>query len=403
MRYCLAPPQQRYLRISPNISTFCTTKVNVTGTAIATGGVILAYLAWKERGRQYGQVLQDNLKVKILKSRYPSEKLPVYVERKDKLNIIKIFAAMEKRKTLVVCGPRGCGKTAAVRDSLLGKEKVIVVTIGGEDKFDQRLACAITESLGLHTNADVCHTELVKNALRAIKEKEHPPVLVVEVNERFTSNALEKLLGVLKEWGYDNKLVYPVVVLSTSRAALGIKFAIDELRARCIRIGDLHEDEAKTYIKDLCVGLNLVGANDEKAVSKCAEKVVDTIGCRLLHLEGLADSVRLVKMASEQVTLKNLEDLAVKYEHIQLSNSRGALQELHKFFPKDKLNGYFFKKPIGTTVDLDDFRKSIGMEQYSILDKLSEIKPHPFYVDPDTQTVSVGSVFFQKVIDEDCV
>ena len=368
-----------------------------------TTAIVGAYLAWKARGRQYGPVLQKDLEEKILKSTYPAEKSSVCVKRKDKLNIIKIFDAMEKQKTLVVCGPRGCGKTAAVRDSLVGEERVIVVTIGGEDSFDQRLARAITESLELHTNADVSHTEVVKNALRMIKKEGRPPVLVVEVNERFTSNALEKLLGVLKEWGYDNGLVNPVVVLSTSRAALGIKLGIEELRARYVSIGDLDEDDAKSYVKDLCKVLSLEGTNNMEAVSECAEKVVDTIGCRLLHLEGLADSVRLKKSVSEKVTLDDLKELAGKYEHIQLNNSRGALQELHESFPKDKLNEYFFNKPIGTAVDMDDFCKSIGMQQRIVLDKLSGIKPHPFYVDPNTRTVSVGSVFFQKAIDEDYV
>ena len=86
----------------------------------------------------------------------------------------------------MVCGPRGSGKTAAVRETLEGQKGVVIATLADES---QKLARAITESLGLRTNKEVDHTEVVVNALKEIRREpgyvglEHPPVLVVSENE----------------------------------------------------------------------------------------------------------------------------------------------------------------------------------------------------------------------------
>ena len=410
MRYCLAPPQQRLLRTSPNFSTYWTAKINVIAVMVAgMTGLVGTFVAWEERGRKFGQALERDLKEKILKSTILPEykKLSPYIKRRGLPDIVKIFAAMEKQKTVVVCGPQGCGKTAAVHDSLLGEGMVIVVTVSGEDNFDQKIAYAITESLGLATYSDVNHTKLVVNTLNSIKKTKmfkRPPILVVDTNQRFTSKkVLKKLLLVLKDWGYEKGLVSPVVVLSTSQAVLMLKPNKDELRTQFVSIGDLHEYETEFYIEKLCIKLNLGGIDGRASFSKCIEKVVNTIGCRLLHLEVLANninSVRLLKSTSELVTLKNLEYEAEKYGNTQLNDSRRAWQELYKVFPKEKINEHFFKKP-GAAVDMYDFCASVGVDLNIFLDELFEIQPQPLYVDPITRTVTVGSVFFQKVMDED--
>ena len=66
----------------------------------------------------------------------------------------------------MVCGPCGSGKTAAVMETVEGKKGVVVATLDGESQLGQKLARAITESLSLHTNKQVDHTEVVVNALK---------------------------------------------------------------------------------------------------------------------------------------------------------------------------------------------------------------------------------------------
>ena len=328
--------------------------------------------------------------------------LSPYIKRRGLPDIVKIFAAMEKQKTVVVCGPQGCGKTAAVHDSLLGEGMVIVVTVSGEDNFDQKIAYAITESLGLATNSDVNHTKLVANTLNSIKKTKmfkHPPILVVDTNQRFTSEkVLENLLLVLKDWGYEKGLVSPVVVLSTSQAVLMLEPNKDELRTQYVSIGDLHEDETEFYIEKLCIKLNLRGIDGRASFSKCIEKVVNTIGCRLLHLEVLANninSVRLLKSASELVTLKN----------VRLKNTRTPSLVIAEEPCRSHIRPSQKKNSTSTS------SRSLELQLTWMISVQVLVWTYTFFwtnclrfslnVDPITRTVTVGSVFFQKVIDED--
>ncbi|CAI7999920.1 hypothetical protein GBAR_LOCUS2811, partial [Geodia barretti] len=379
---------------------------SITGTVIGT--ITAVFAVWKahqEYNKWFGPALPNALKKKILESTYPAKtkKPSPHIARGGLPDAVDILAAKEKQKTVIVCGPRGSGKTAAVRETLEDKKGVVVVTLAGESQLDQELACAITKSLGLHTNKQVDHTEVVVNALKEIRRNpgslEHPPVLVVEVNERFTSpKALEELALTLKDWGHDEALVRPIVVLSTSRAAMGLEIGMDELRAEFASVGDLDREEAKRYIEQLC---KEEGANNSTAVSKYAEQVVQILGSWLLHLDSFADQVRLFKNTSDQqqVSMKDVVQLASERETIELKDSRRALKPFHKRFPntnKKYLYG-IFKEP-GAAVAVDEFIRMVGDDLPKVLNGLSNIQPHPFYVDPKTQTVGVGSVFVQKVI-----
>ena len=388
-----------------------TVTLNFTQKFIAFGGVGVGgtVMVWREYNRWFGPGLQNDLKEKIRESTYPekNKKPSLYISRGGLPDIMNILATKEKHKTVVVCGPRGSGKTAAVRETLEGKKGVVVVTLAGESQLCQQLACAITESLGLHTNKLVYHAKVVVNALKEIRREpahagvEHPPVLVVEVNERFTPKALEELALTLKDWGHDKALVRPIVVLSTSRAAMGLDIAMDEVRAEFASVGDLDREEAKRYIEKLCRELKLEGADDNEAISKCAEQVVQLLGSRLLHLDSFADQVRLFKN-QQQVSLKALVQFASERETRMLKGSRRALTLFNECFPNANKNDIYgiFKEP-GAAVDVDEFSKMVGENVPKVLHVLSDIQPHPFYVDPKTQTVTVGSVFFQKVIDTD--
>ena len=359
------------------------------GGSIAT--VCAVVLARKEYKRWFGRGLQNDLKRMILNSTYPAKtkKSSLYITRGGLHDIVNIFADKENQKTVMVCGPRGSGKTAAVRETLEGKKGVVAVTLAGESPLRQKLARAITEALGLPTNKQVNHAEDVVNALKEISKEpgqagvEHPPVLVVEVSERFTEpKALEELALTLKDWGHDEALVRPIVVLSTSRAAMGLDIGMEELRAEFASVGDLDHKEAKRYIEQLCRELKLEGANDNAVVSKCAEQVVQILGTRLLHLDSFADQVRLSKNTSDQqqVSVIALVQLASERETSMLKLNRRALKLFHKRFPNANKNDLYeiFKEP-GVTVDVDEFSEMVGEDVSTVLDVLSGIQPHPFY------------------------
>ena len=55
------------------------------------------------------------------------------------------------------------------------------------------------------------------------------PIFIVEVDKKFPSESLEELLLLMKQLGDDSKLVKPIVVLSSSRSALGLNIGIRKL------------------------------------------------------------------------------------------------------------------------------------------------------------------------------
>ena len=112
--------------------------------------------------------------------------------------------------------------------------------------------------------------------------------------------------------------------------------------------------------------------------------------------------MRFYKNTSKQVSLKGLMQLACKYEHKMVKENKRALKRFHKHFPKALKKDLYnlFEEP-GAAIDVDEFSDMVGEDVPMVLDVLSDIKPHPFYVDPKTQTVVVGSIFVQKAINSD--
>ena len=164
----------------------------------------------------------------------------------------------KRQKTLILCGSSGTNKTEAIRDSLKNEKGVVSITFSGHSGSAQRLTYAITQSLGMITNKDIDHTEAVMKVLKVICAKPeyaglgHPPVLVVEVDEQLTSTkALQELSLTLKDWGLEKGLICPIVVLSTSRATVGLQSAMYEVRAEYTSLGDFTNEEAKAYIEQL--------------------------------------------------------------------------------------------------------------------------------------------------------
>ena len=100
--------------------------------------------------------------------------------------------------------------------------------------------------------------------------------------------------------------------------------------------------------------------------------------------------------------MKAVVQLATEHETSKLKDSRRALKQFHKRFPNANKKEFYgiFKEP-GAAVDVDEFSEMVDEDVRTVLDGISNIQPHPFYVDPKTQTVRVGSVFVQKVIDTD--
>ena len=117
------------------------------------------------------------------------------------------------------------------------------------EKFTEKtFASSINESL---TKRHI--TQQGQGFLQDVLRKAKVPlILVVEVNERCSSEQLQSLLLVLKNWGADLRLVRPLVILSAAKAAFGLHIGLLQLRTVPFLVEDLTEAEAELLVKDIC-------------------------------------------------------------------------------------------------------------------------------------------------------
>ena len=142
-------------------------------------------------------------------------------------------------RTVVVVGPRGSGKSTLAHMTLKNTTKVISVHLDTDEPFSpKQFAVKILEALCVPPPESQINTarSRVEQALAASKKDKRVPIIHVEVDVRGDAKQLQNLLILLKVWGEDLKLVRAVVTLSSSRAALGLSIAMDELRADIFEI-----------------------------------------------------------------------------------------------------------------------------------------------------------------------
>ena len=115
------------------------------------------------------------------------------------------------------------------------------------------------------------------------RHKKLQPILVVEADQRCSASHLEHLLLLLKRWGADNKLLRPLVVLSSSRAALGLTLTTEaRFRAQYFVLQDLTEAEGEQLLAGLCKPY--VKSCTAEELSCFCKEVLPVLGMRPLHL-----------------------------------------------------------------------------------------------------------------------
>ena len=108
------------------------------------------------------------------------------------------------------------------------RERSAVIKIFYEGEISGDFAIAVLRSLNV-TLPD--STDPMTFLLDVVTKLEEKHTLVVEVDTRFGSKRLEDLLLLMKRFGDDLQLVQPVVILSSSRAALTLEINASSLRA----------------------------------------------------------------------------------------------------------------------------------------------------------------------------
>ena len=222
----------------------------------------------------------------------------------------------------------------------------------------------------------------------------------MEVNDRVTSKELQTLLVTFKSWGDDLQLMQCVIVLSSSRAALGIQIPLNELRGRVHLLGDLTDSEAKTFIKRMF--------EECDTTVKCQEELINKahalIGNRLLHLHTVRTSLKLSKVKSLDIAMKHVKEITARYEDNYASATIDFINMMAKNhlsnvkYNKDKIFRIFQKLQRGEKVVVYDLCDALAVEKHVIIESQSKIQPHPFYIHPTTLELTLESHFMNSVL-----
>ena len=342
---------------------------------------------------------------KIVKTKEPSP----FIHRAHELERLSDKITMDDKETLntvVIAGPRGCGKTTLVKKFFEQQtgDKVIMTHLDGTDDCIEKLVTQIFCDIGIMTipSTVLSKEQLLEKGLLQLREEGYPrPTLVVEVNDRVTSRELQTLLVTFKTWGDDLQLMQCVVVLSSSRAALGIQIPINILRGRVHLLGDLTDSEAKMFIKRMFEECDTTVKCEEELI----EKAHALIGNRLLHLHTVRTSLKRPKVKSLDIAMKRVKEITDRYEDDYASATIDFINMMAKNhlsnvkYNKSKVFTIFQKLQKGEKVVVYDLCDALAVEKHVMIESESKIQPHPFYIHPTTLEVTLGSHFMNSVLD----
>ena len=286
--------------------------------------------------------------------------------------MIKEDIESETIQTLIVSGPRGCGKSTLVQQVLQDKARVVAVAVdeSGVEGFEMSIVGALIASS--HITEHIPHTTLVTSALTKLQnERGEMPTIIMEVNERCTGDQLEKILLFLKYLGDDQHLV---VVLSSSRTALELLIGIDKLQAKYRMVDDLTVEEAREFLIQL---LSRHKISQEDVV------VNAMLGTRLLDLHNfLAECKNCSTVADLRMVLTTFTDR-------KLVSYNWAFNRLLEEFGKQTDISFVRKLAFEEPVSMQELYELTGKSPLFIVQTVAKIHPHPFYVDPNTMTVDL--------------
>ena len=350
--------------------------------AVATGGFRIEYIEYLQR-----QTMVNTAAEALVKSRYAPTAIDYYVDRleirnqlKEKLND-RITKGEGFLETQIVCGPRGAGKSTLVAEACHSVPSVVCVHFKGDTMND--FALALMSSLNVRCPPEMVPEVFMKSVLSRVKSNMHrKPVIVIEVDKRFSGAQLENLLLLCKELGDDTQLIIPVVVLSSSRAAFSNISAAD-LRAEFVEVEDLSEEETRAFLSKVLK--NVEGSDDDK--EKVIDEAISKIGTRLVHLHAL--SARKYKTTSDFLFL--LLTVRAMYEELYQIAFSSLCSEYQSLKQPEVL-----QKLINGEWMLRDLAKLLKVNTKEIVERNGSIEPHVLYISPLSYKVCIGAHFLKN-------
>ena len=319
-----------------------------------------------------------------------------YIERNQEMKAFKEMLYDRSLKTIVVTGPRGSGKSTLVRRCLAGKAGVVRFCLNtrsdfSEEEFAENAMKTIDVSYALPG------TNLLSVALRGLcKSQEELPIFVVEVDTRCTPDQLRSLLILMKQYGADEKLIRPIIVLSSSTSAFGLSITQRELRSRYFHVDDLTAEQCLEYVESR---LSSTIEGDKQEISKFVEDVVPLLGIgnRLIDLDSLLvgiSELNNLKEVQEHIKSCVEEDIlaytdSVRSFLIKVKGTWHSKEAVKKAFKLLLENG---------SMPLRTFREVCGVyEEKRFIEIISNIDPHPFYVNPKHTTIHFHAIYQHKI------
>ena len=324
----------------------------------------------------------------IKSSKIPEvDKEEPFLERKELIETLTKYFDRMKWNTVVITGPRGSGKSTAVRMALQNKPSVVAASFSSGD-FTAPL---ITKIGVTNIPENTSSLRVFEAAVKSLAQKRPlviVPTVVVEVDSKCTPQDLQELLLDLKNWSHDCKYAKFVVVMSQSRTLYGLNIGLSELRCSCYIVDDLGEGEAEEFLKE---SFSLILEIPEMNVDDLVNSTLPKVGCRLLHLHELTKELDIFRPNTVE-KLKKVLDNFVQRKIRQSAIAITSFVESAKVDRRKAAN--VFKKAMDkkTTLILSEACTEMGItiqDYYGI----KNIYPYLFNVDPMESTISVSSQF----------
>ena len=230
--------------------------MSMVGRVVGLGGFAITATSLMKWWQDRDETIENKAAKVLLDSRVelPSSKRAVFMPRKQLAGEIR--ATLERTAYVIVGGPRGCGKSTGVIDSLSNVTAVLRVKMG----VDIKAPVSIAEGLGIPSSfklTEVRLTNILRKTATLMKERDATtpdswrPTIIAELNRNEVIGKYDGHVTLLKEVGADETLANVILVLSDADAVFAMPN--DRDRQNQIWVEDLDEPGAHAYLDTLGV------------------------------------------------------------------------------------------------------------------------------------------------------
>ena len=355
------------------------------GVASKVAGVVVALVAVYEFFATYWPSIVFKKRVENARITDTKVSKPVMPRKElvEKLHT-KIVNPAVSRYALVVSGPRGTGKSCAVRMAVEGHAGTVVVPFVSSMEDD------LWDTIGVNRLAPGTQVNILMRSF--LKKLHKPPIFILEVDTKCTAKDIETLLLKVKRWGFEDELARFVVIVSGSRILGDLRIPLPQLRCDYVEVGDLSKKEAEEFARRIFCRLS-----DGEAVNKLVERVVDNCGGRLLFLQALKHRVNEAGGKEYQ----SVEKAVDTYIQQQISQCLGDIQWIAFAINKMTVCKHLCKELLeGQPVYLRDLIDPNIKERLNMEDIQKFKIAYVIYVDPQSRLISIGSRFMEKAMEQ---